>query len=306
MVDVKGMGRTVGRSAGMAGSYAKALAGSVLPGGSMDPADVVELSAGTAVVVDGEQLAKYRQVCGFAADGPLPLTYPHILGFPLSLKLMTGRDFPLPLMGLVHTRNRITSHQPLPVGTDDLAVEVRTSRLFAHPKGVEVDVLTVLRHAGEPVWEEVSTYLRRGRPTHEVGDAAAEHLQRRDRPMWPDPPAGARRIEVRVAGDIGRRYASVAGDVNPIHLTSLTAKPFGFSKPIAHGMWTLANTLAVAVPDVAERAVAVDAGFRRPLVLPGEAAIVSADDTGSGTTTVWLTDPAGEQVHLVAQVSAPA
>jgi hypothetical protein len=294
------MSRGAGRSAALAGTYAKALAGSVLPGGTMEPADVVALSSRATVAVDQGNLERFRRVCGYPAAGPLPVTYPHILGFPSSLKLMSGRDFPLPLLGLVHTRNRIVARAPLPADATGLTVDITTSRLFAHPKGVEVDVGTTLLREGEPVWEEVSTYLRRGRPTHEVGDAEAEHLARREQPDWPAPPDDAARTGVRVAGDIGRRYASVAGDVNPIHLTSLTAKPFGFSRPIAHGMWSLANTLAVAVPDAAEHPVVVDAAFRRPLFLPGEASIVTASD--GPATTIWLCDAGGEQVHLVARV----
>jgi acyl dehydratase len=300
VVDVKGVGRRVGRSAGLAGTYAKALAGSVLPGGEQDPADVVPMSATAEVAIDPDKLARYRQVCGFPPEGPLPVPYPHILGFPSSLKLMTARRFPFPLLGLVHTRNRILVRRPVAPDAVGLTVEIATSRLFAHPKGMEVDVTTILRQDGQAVWEETSTYLRRGRPTHEVAGEEGGHLQRRARPNWPDPPADASRTAVRVAGDIGRRYSAVAGDVNPIHLTAVTAKPFGFNRPIAHGMWSLANTLAVAVPDLGERPTTVDAGFRKPLFVPGDAIIASAPD--GGATLVWLTDGQGQAVHLVARV----
>jgi hypothetical protein len=48
----------------------------------------------------------------------------------------------------------------------------------------------------------------------------------------------------RVPGDIGRRYARVSGDSNPIHLHPLTAKALGQPGAIAHAMWTKARCLA--------------------------------------------------------------
>ena len=47
---------------------------------------------------------------------------------------------------------------------------------------------------------------------------------------------------------------SVSGDVNPIHLSGLTAKAFGFKRAIAHGMWVKARALGRAVGPPARRA----------------------------------------------------
>ena len=44
--------------------------------------------------------------------------------------------------------------------------------------------------------------------------------------------------------DLGRRFAKVAGDRNPIHMYWWTARLFGFRRPIIHGMWTLARCMA--------------------------------------------------------------
>src|SRR5215218_5567879 len=78
------------------------------------------------------------------------------------------------------------------------------------------------------------------------------------------PKAGS---EWKLGGDLGRRYAAVSGDRNPIHMHSLTAKPLGFPSAIAHGMWTKARCLAALeskLPDAFE----VDVRFRKPVLLP--------------------------------------
>ena len=48
----------------------------------------------------------------------------------------------------------------------------------------------------------------------------------------------------KAPADIGRQYAKVSGDYNPIHLSAVSAKLFGFPTAIAHGLWNKARTLA--------------------------------------------------------------
>jgi len=71
-----------------------------------------------------------------------------------------------------------------------------------------------------------------------------------------------------LAGDLGRRYASVSGDRNPIHMHALTAKPLGFPAAIAHGMWTKARCLAALGPRLPD-SFTTEVAFRRPILLPG-------------------------------------
>ena len=69
---------------------------------------------------------------------------------------------------------------------------------------------------------------------------------------------------------------AVSGDRNPIHMHSLTAKPLGFPRAIAHGMWTKARCLAALesrLPD----AFAVDVRFRKPILLPGRVEFASTE-----------------------------
>ncbi|CAL9302208.1 MaoC/PaaZ C-terminal domain-containing protein [Streptomyces olindensis] len=206
--------------------------------------------------VDLARLAAYERVCGFptGADA-LPVTYPHVLGFPLAMRLMSGRDFPLPLLGLVHTSITITRRQPLPAtGAYELSVHVEG--LAPHRRGTEATVVTEVRGAGDVVWESTSTYLARHRTRQSAG-AAREEEARKPLPSV---------AEWRLGGDVGRHYAAASGDRNPIHLHPLTARLFGFPRAIAHGMWTAARCLAAhGTPDSCH----VRAEFRAPVLLPG-------------------------------------
>ena len=242
------------------------------------------------VPVDRDHLARYAEVCGFGLREQLPLTYPHVLAFGLHLQLMTDPSFPFPAIGTVHLANTITAHRAIGAG-ERLQITVRAENLRAHPKGQLFDLATTVHSAGEPVWEETSTFLRRGRT-----DAAAST---NPEPVFPEVAPGG--IHWRLGGDLGRRYAAVSGDHNPIHLYRLTAKAFGFPRQIAHGMWSMARCVAALEGRLPE-AVTVAVAFKKPVLLPGTVAFGSRrlDETpGRRGYGFALTSPRSGAPHLL-------
>ncbi len=212
--------------------------------------------------VDRGELLRYERICGFANSDLLPHTYPHVLGFPLQMQLMSRRDFPLPLMGLVHLHNAITVHRSVSF-EEPLDITVRAENLRAHPKGRLVDLVTETEVEGERVWEGRSSYLARGR-----GDAEAD---RGEQP--PAFPTGYPAATWTLPADLGRTYGLASGDINPIHMSGLTAKAMGFPKAIAHGMWTYARTLS-ALGARAQGPATSRVWFRKPVLLPAKVDLV--------------------------------
>ncbi|MFE7265016.1 MaoC/PaaZ C-terminal domain-containing protein [Streptomyces sp. NPDC057592] len=270
------------------------------PGATL-PADRAVLPAAP---IAAAPLASYRRICGFAEPDTLPLTYPHVLGFPLAMRLMTARRFPLPVVGLVHTWIEITRHRPLHP-TDLLELTVYADELMPHRRGTEVTMVTEARLAGELVWESRSGYLSRHArdaatstdPIPATRDATA--TARGTTPVTRDATPATRDTapvtelpalaQWQLPGDLGRRYGAASGDRNPIHLYPITARLFGFPRAIAHGMWTVARCLAeVPRPDDVH---GVRADFRAPVLLPATVTY-AADATGfqlRGTGRVHLT-----------------
>jgi hypothetical protein len=157
-----------------------------------------------------------------------------VLAFGLQLALLTDPSFPLPAIGLVHTANRIEQRRPI-AASERLSLRVGLGPIEPHRRGRSLTIHTEVRRAGELVWTERSTMLHRGN-----GDESAV--------VTPGPPSAAalsRTAEWRLPGDLGRRYAAVSGDRNPIHLHPLTARLLGFHRPIVHGMWTIARCMAL-------------------------------------------------------------
>jgi acyl dehydratase len=241
-------------------------AGAAASGWRTDPVGV----EGVRVVED--RLAAYRRVCGFAAgDIAVPATYPQVLAFPLQLLVLTGPDFPIPAVGAVHVANTVEQHEPIPPGAV-LDLAVHASDLRPHRRGRQVTVVTEARMAGRVVWRAESDYLRIERTAPRTD--GAEEAPR------PQVTASAARLGAaswELPADLGRRYAAVSGDRNPIHLYDVTARPFGFRRHIAHGMWTLARCLAELGGDVPLR-MRCEASFRRPLTLPGRVEFTATVD----------------------------
>jgi acyl dehydratase len=242
------------------------------------------------VVVDRRRLAAYDRVCGFQLRDALPPTYPHVLAFPLAMELMAAGDFPFGVLGLVHVNNAIDQLRPLDAA-EPLDLRLWAERLAEHPRGRTVDIVAEAYAGGELAWRDRSTYLHR-----ESGGG-----DKRGSKEVAEPPAAS--AEWRVPGDIGRRYAAVSGDRNPIHMHGVAARLFGQKTAIAHGMWTKARCLAALqghLPD----SYTVDVAFKLPVRLPATVAFASWID--GERRRFALRDARTAKPHLAGTVSRPA
>lgn len=224
-----------------------------------------------ALSVDPAHLARYRQVCGIADSAYLPAAYPHILAFALQLQLLTDAHFPLPLLGLVHVENRVRVLRPLG-GLGPFTVSVHLGELQPHNKGAVFSLITRLEDQLGLLWEGESRMLCRGLrlPGTPPAPAVEEALALHELTQWAAP------------ADIGRRYARVAGDYNPIHLFAASAKLFGFPRAIAHGFWLKARALAELEAQLPKAGYELAVRFQMPVLLPGTVILLASAPGPSG------------------------
>jgi hypothetical protein len=218
------------------------------------------------VVVDAKKVAAYAKVCGFSKAHGVPMLFPHMEAFPLAMMLFGSKRFPWPAMGLVHLGNSAKLLKRIKAG-DELRIEMRTGELYAHDKGQVFTLHARALRGADVVWESTWTLLRlgvrnpKGTPyvSALVDDAPLSH-----------------QADFFAGAGIGRSYGRVSGDINPIHLSAITAKFLGFRKAIAHGMWTKARALSALMPreDVDQAEVIVE--FKTPLFLPARASLWAA------------------------------
>lgn len=245
------------------------------------------------ITADEKKVAKYAEVCGFQQDNnQLPMTFPHILAFPLHLELMLLRDFPFAVMGLVHVQNEITQHRAIKA-LEKMDVTCFFSDIRKTDKGYDVDIKTEVHITGELVWEGISTNLTRQKT--DIAPAAKK-TEANTLPEYPH------KEFWNLSTDLGRRYALISGDSNPIHLFSLSAKLFGFKGHIAHGMWSKARVVAALYNKLDSEACKVVVDFKLPVFLP--ASIQLNYETKENGIEFDVRDQKGIKPHLKGSIEA--
>ncbi|MCF8167248.1 MAG: hypothetical protein K9K38_10675 [Rhodoferax sp.] len=280
----------VTESPSLAATFFRALGtGSKRPGlvKSLPPVELVL----PKVVLDAAHIARYAALCGFKESDGVPLIYPQLLTFPLVSAYVCSTECPWPAMGTVHLANAITQHQPLRAG-DAVRVELAAGDLLVHDKGQVFTLKLRILRDEVLVWSATQSLLRLG--VQQTSGAPYVSQIATDIPL-------SCQAEFSARADVGRRYGEVSGDRNPIHLTALSAKLFGFKRAIAHGMWTHARALSCLLPKHRLEQASVNVEFKTPLLLPGRATLWSTRSAAGALFEVR--DAQGQRPHLRGQLS---
>jgi acyl dehydratase len=218
---------------------------------------------------DAARLEQYRQVCTLPDTGTLPLLYLHAMAMPLHMAILSHARFPLRLLGLVHWSNQIESLRP--IGNDEvLDMHCTLDGIQATERGQSFAIHTTLSAKGSVAWRETSTFLSPLARSKSGKKPPADGSE----PDWGQPVA-----QWAVAANAGRRFAGPSGDWNPIHVSALTARLFGYPRAIAHGMFSAARCLALLQARMpADQPLQLDLRFKRPLLIPGQVALHTHQD----------------------------
>jgi len=250
--------------------------------------------------VSKSHLARYRDVCGIPSSDILPIAYLHVLAMPLQMALLTSKAFPVNIIGFVHTRSRLVQNIPLP---NDARGELRTW-IQGHedsPLGQEFTLHTQFRFGDEIAWTEECVYLARRRMKRDR--SKLRELREKAGPEFPQPGnAYANRFHIDVV--LARRYAWIAGDFNPIHLTDATARWLGFDRAIMHGMWSLARCAGALSPAALHRRCVLEVYFKAPARLPTDLVVYKWDIESGEAFALRNSD--NQRLHLAGALSFDA
>ncbi|OZF07668.1 dehydratase [Rhodococcus sp. 15-1154-1] len=248
------------------------------------PSTVYELRG---LRVDPDNLAAYCRATGLRFGDTLPVTYPFTLVFPTVMKLMVSKAFPFAAIGSVHAENVIEQYRAIS-SSEPLDVRVHAENLREHRKGLLIDVISEVSVGRELVWKQTSSFLSLQKTSLSGGPREAPPADE-----VPPPPTRTLRVDQKTIS----RYASVSGDRNPIHVSSLGAKAFGFPRTIAHGMWSAAAVLQVIEGRILDK-VTYNVRFGKPIVLPATVNLY-AESVGAGWD-LSLKNPKKGYPHLTA------
>lgn len=213
----------------------------------------------------------------------LPLLYVHAMAMPLHMAIMAHPKFPIRLLGLVHWANQTEQLQAIAPDAV-LDFECTMQGISASERGQMFEIHTHVKVAGAVVWREISTFLAPLRGKKSSREKPAE---------GGEPAFGPATAQWAVAADAGRKFAVPSGDWNPIHISAITARMFGYPKAIAHGLFSAARCLALLQMGRPQGPLRLDVRFKKPLLIPGEVALHTAQD-GDATLFVLRVQPNGE------------
>ena len=105
-----------------------------------------------------------------------------------------------------------------------------------------------------------------------------------------------------LGADVGRRYASISGDFNPLHLSGLAGKALGQKGAIAHGMYLAARMLEGREPEGAGHRWSIS--FEAPVTLPGKVAFCAAPGVNKTQHFVGWNPRTGRR-HFTGELNLP-
>jgi len=219
---------------------------------------------------DAAELARFHALSGLPEGEALPLLYPHTIGFPLHMSILTQPAFPVPIWNVLQVRNRIQQHAPLARDAVlDITVRVAGHRILE--KGAEFDLHATVGDGKSTAWESVNTFYVRGRfgaPTAEAIPEAPK-VSPGDTAQWRMPAGG------------GWHYGGLSGDFNPLHWWSRYARKHGFAQAFFHPQRVLGQCLA-RLPQPSGLPLQLDTWIKGP-VFYGAAVKLRSESGADGT-----------------------
>lgn len=217
------------------------------------------------VTADPKKLAAFKKLTGYTSV-EVPSTYWHTRFFGVRILLAANPKSPFALPGMVHLTDTIRQYHSI-LSTDKLRMECSLGRFLAHEKGTAFETITKLYRDNTLVWEEITVNLH-------IGNTKFAQ-QPYDSYEFSDIP-NATQTPLHIAPYMGRKYAAVSGDYNPIHIHPLGAKLFGFKRSLMHGWYGL-NRILSNNESLLSEPHELFVAFKKPLFMPGDVFLRQTD-----------------------------
>ena len=239
------------------------------------------------IKINAQHCERYNRLCQWQSGiaSVIHPNYIQVLSLPMQLSMMSQQPFPFKPLGLVHISNHIEVIA-LCEQQSKLTLETSFGRLMWHKKGWVFEVITRAYENEKLMIESTSSYLARTKhSTNDYCDNALDYnatktkLANTDLSLEPNYKLLYQPFEF--PANVGRQYASVSKDYNPIHLFAATANLLGFKKAIAHGMYSKAlsvSHLLKRIPMLRHHVLGrfnIYTEFMQPIYLPSKNTLVA-------------------------------
>lgn len=259
---------------------------------TIDQVKLPDLAKRQSIIINGPHCERYNRLCEWQ-PGIASVVHPNyiqVLSLPMQLSMMVEVPFPFKPLGLVHISNQIEVNA---LCEQHSTLEMQTSfgKLMWHKKGWVFEVITKAFQDQRLMITATSSYLAR---TKHSGDVAHSDSEKNHVSHYHDAKVKLTNAELSLEpnykllyqpctfeSNIGRKYAAISKDYNPIHLTTASARMLGFKQAIAHGMFSKAlcvSHLFKRIPRLKSQVLGsfdVYTEFMQPIYLPSKSTLVA-------------------------------
>ena len=183
-----------------------------------------QFNYGVSIDLNLRHIKKYSDFFSWQTDQIHPI-YPYSLLTSIHFQIVNNREFPFSPFGLIHKRENIICFKPLVFEKWDIHSSVTEFREIEN--GYEFDIQSDLKVRGELFWRSLSTIFKRTKKT----------VSKRNHEISPVKNS----IKWLLPASHGLRYGLISMNLDPIHISQMTAKFMGYDKAIMHGMWGVAR-----------------------------------------------------------------
>lgn len=204
--------------------------------------------------INREKLEAYRSY--FSFSDALPMSYLYLIAQRAQGVLMLHKDYTIPIPGTIHLSNYLEQLEAIDIEAP-LDIKATLSVPYESEGSLKPSISIVFYQHGIPVALCDSGYLVKRKKRSKSG------LKPKRVPDLYDSGQGEVK-EWKLDKDVGKAYADISDDHNPIHKSVWAAKLVGFKRPIAHGWFTVST----AISDIGRNPRSIAVSFKRPLLVP--------------------------------------
>ena len=209
------------------------------------------------VTIDVDNLEAYKEYFNFKSQ--LPVTYIYIVAQRALLHLMLHKEFTIAVPGIVHISNEVQLTAQFNI---DEKIEIKASIHVPVKEGSLFPKAEIIFYQkGVEVARNISNYIAK-RKSPKKSSKRKENVSTFGLDSF--------REEWVIEKSIGKSYAQLSQDKNPIHTSKLFAKMIGFKRPIAHGWYSVNRVVSVAEKENNCTFKSIRVAFNKPIYLPSK------------------------------------
>jgi len=187
-------------------------------------------------IINKAHLKAFYEICDINHQSEyLHVLYPFTLVYPYIMRVLCSKEMPVSMFKVLNTRNSITMYRRIRPD-ERLDIDCHNCAPRIVPKGLEIDVKSVVSSGGESVWENITTYFYPGKFGIADASYSAPILDSID-----DAPIIK---EWYFPAKDRFRFARISGDSNGIHYGSFYARMMGFKRDFAQPIRVVAKCVS--------------------------------------------------------------